>query len=124
LPRSFADKIQEDGMKALIMIGIIAALGVAACDGPYQKSGEKADAAQGTRELIGEGPGEAAGRAIDKILDQARDDMKTSADAMQGHAENVADAIDNRADQLESQADQLRAKAKQKADAIKKAAEQ
>ena len=109
-------------MKTLMMVGLVATLAVAGCDGPYQKSGEKADAAQGTREHIGEGPGEAAGRAIDKSLDQARKEVKASADVMQAHAENVADAIDDRAGQLENQADQLRHDAKRKAEAIKKAA--
>ena len=107
-------------MKALMVIGLAATLALAGCDGPYQKSGEKADAARGTREHIGEGPGEAAGRAIDKSLAQARDEVKANADAMQAHTENVADALDNRAGQLENQADQMRSNAKAQAKAIKK----
>jgi hypothetical protein len=118
----FAKKNQEEAMKALMMIGFAAALAIAGCDGPYQKSGEKADAAHGTREHIGQGPGEAAGRAIDKSLEQASGEMAASADRLQEHAENVADAIDQRAGQMESQADQLRADAKRKAEAIKQAA--
>jgi hypothetical protein len=111
-------------VKSLIPLAVVAVLGLAACDGPYQKSGEKADAARGTREHIGEGPGEAAGRAIDKSLAEARNEMKSNADVMQAHAENVAAAIDNRADQLEAQADQLRHEAKRKAEAVKKAVEE
>ena len=109
-------------MKSLILLGMVAVLGLAACDGPYQKSGEKADAERGTREHLGDGPGERAGRSIDKAMDQANDELKNSAAAMQTHAENVAAAIDNRADQLEDQADKLREDAKRKADLLKKAA--
>lgn len=111
-------------MKPLFLLGMIAALGLAACDGPYQKSGEKADAASGAREHTGSGPGEVAGRAIDKSLAQSREEVRANADDMQTRAENVAAAIDNRADQLEAQADQLRHDAKLKAEAIKKAVEE
>jgi hypothetical protein len=101
---------------------MVAALGLAACDGPYQKSGEKADAERGTRQHLGDGPGERAGRSIDKAMAEANDELKDNADAMQSHAQNVAAAIDARADQLEDQADKLRADAERKAEAIKKAA--
>jgi hypothetical protein len=108
-------------MKGLMPVAIAAVLMVAACDGPYQKAGEKADSERGMREHIGEGPGEAAGRATDKSIAVEQHKMNAAAAAVAGHADNIAEALDKRVDQLEGQAQQLRADTRKDADAMKEA---
>jgi hypothetical protein len=56
-------------MRAVTMLGLLLALGAAACDkGPMQQTGEKIDRATGQDTLIGTGPLEQAGRNVDRAV--------------------------------------------------------
>ncbi len=52
-----------------IMLGLLLAMGAAACDkGPMQRTGEKIDRATGQDKVIGTGPLEQAGRNVDRAV--------------------------------------------------------
>jgi len=52
---------------AVTMLGLLLALGAAACDkGPMQRTGEKIDHATGQDKVIGTGSLEQAGRNVDQ----------------------------------------------------------
>jgi len=56
-------------VRAGTMLGLLLALGVAACEkGPMQRTGEKIDRATGQDKVIGTGPLEQAGRNVDQAV--------------------------------------------------------
>jgi hypothetical protein len=56
-------------VRAGTMLGLLLALGAAACDkGPMQRTGEKIDRATGQDKVIGTGPLEQAGRNVDQAV--------------------------------------------------------
>jgi len=56
-------------MLAGTMLGLLLAMGAAACDkGPMQRTGEKIDRATGQDKVIGTGPLEQAGRNVDQAV--------------------------------------------------------
>lgn len=90
----------------LLLLGT--ALGLAACDGPRENAGEKADAAAGrveSEDTLRSGPAEEMGARQDAAVDAK------------------ADALEAEAESLESEAEERRENARQRADALRKDAE-
>ncbi|QAY76394.1 hypothetical protein [Sphingosinicella sp. BN140058] len=85
---------------------------VAACDGPQEQAGEKADNASGAvdgEDSIESGPAETMGERNDEAADSANDAREAQADALEEQADAARDAADQKAEALEQQADNVRA---------------
>ena len=97
-------------MKHLI---ILIAVALAACDGPRENAGEKADLASGavnSEDTLQKGPAEQLGEKQDRAAEtreRAReaeaDALEAAADERREQADQEADALDNRAEAIRSQ---------------------
>lgn len=97
---------------------------LAACDGPHEQAGEKADASAGAQQgPLESGPSESIGEAQDRVeRDQARA-VDAQADAAEAKADEVRETADQKADALEKQADAIRDAAKQSGETLDKQAD-
>jgi len=97
-------------MRHILKLLVLSAAGLAAaaCDGPRENAGEKADAAAGrvgSEDTLRSGPAEEMGAKQDAA------------------AESQADAMEARAESIEDSAEQAREAARQRAEALRKEAE-
>jgi hypothetical protein len=82
---------------------------LAACDGPQEQAGEKADAASGkSGDMLGSGPAEKLGARADDARESAQDATEARADALEAQADAERDAAEESAEALEQQADRVR----------------
>jgi hypothetical protein len=94
-------------------LAILVAVAVAACDGPREDAGEKADFASGavnSEDTLRQGPAEKLGEKQDQAaatLERAKDAQADALEAAAGErreqADQEADALENRADAIRSQ---------------------
>lgn len=98
---------------------------IAACDGPQEKAGaakdEAAAKAAGLR-YEGNGPGERAGKAADRIDRATAKAREAQADALEDEGQVIQAKADAQADKLEDQAENIRKAAEQRAKSLKKQA--
>jgi hypothetical protein len=83
----------------------------AACDGPQEQAGERADAATGavnSEDSIESGPAETFGERMDEASESAADAVEARADALEDQAAAERDAAEQRAALLEQQAKDVR----------------
>ena len=101
-------------MKRILVPIAVAALGLAAaCDGPREQAGEKADAASGavnSEDSIDKGPAERLGEAQDRVEDNLKDAKEAQADALDDAANAAREQADQQADEMEKRAEQIRGK--------------
>jgi len=103
---------------------IMVAMAVAACDGRNENAGERADAAAGKAQAVGQGPSERLGESLDRADSAAREAVESQAELIRDRADVEADALDAQADRLEARADAMRERAQRAADAIEDRASQ
>jgi len=101
-------------MRLLVLPAATLALSLAAaCDGPREQAGEKADAASGAapgEDSMGKGPAERLGEKQDQIADDIKDAKEAQADALEDAADAKREQADQQADELEKRAEQIRGK--------------
>ena len=100
-------------ISALIVCGLLAA-----CDGPRENAGEKADAAVNASGVIEAGPQERLGEIQDRTAKDRAKAIEAQADTAEDRADEIKTSADQRADALESQAKALRQQAKGQARAL------
>lgn len=86
-------------------------LTIAACDGPQEQAGEKADIESGAvtgNDWMRSGPAETMGARKDEAAAAARRARDMKADALEGQADAQRAAAGERAEALDQQADKLR----------------
>ena len=84
---------------------------VAACDGPQEQAGEKADAQAGaveSEDSLRSGPAETMGERSDEAAASVREAAEARADALDEQADAARDAAEQQAEALEQQAEQVR----------------
>lgn len=94
-------------------LNILLAAALAACDGPRENAGEKADFASGavnSEDTLRKGPAEQLGEKQDKAAgtreranDAEADALEAAAEERRERADQEADALDNRAEAIRSQ---------------------
>lgn len=88
-----------------------AALVLAACDGPQEQAGEKADNASGVvdgEDSVQSGPAETMGERRDQVTDAANDAREAEADALEEQADAARQSANEDAERLEQQAEKAR----------------
>jgi len=101
-------------MRHALIAGAVAALVLAACDGPRETAGEAQDRAAANAagtEYKADGPAERVGEAQDRADKAARADVEA-------RQKEIRTQADTKADRLEEQARELRDDAKKQADAV------
>jgi acyl-CoA reductase-like NAD-dependent aldehyde dehydrogenase len=98
---------------ALTVCGLLAA-----CDGPRENAGEKADAAVNASGVIQGGPQERLGEIQDRTAKDRAKAIEAQADAAEDRADEIKMSAGQRADALERQAKALRQQAKGQANAL------
>ncbi|MBB4858310.1 putative membrane protein YqiK [Novosphingobium chloroacetimidivorans] len=97
---------------------------LAACDGPHEQAGEKADAAAGAQQgPFDSGPSESIGEAQDRVEEDQARAVDARADAAEAKADQARETAEQKADALEKQADAIRDAGKQSAETLDKQAE-
>jgi uncharacterized membrane protein YqiK len=91
---------------------------LAACDGPRDNAGEKADAAVNASGVIQDGPQERLGEIQDRTAKDQAKATEAQADAAEDRADEIKTSADQQADALESQAKALRQHAKSQGEAL------
>jgi hypothetical protein len=87
------------------------ALAVAACDGPREQAGEKADNAAGAvdgEDSLKSGPAESMGERQDQAATSANEAREARADALDEQADSERDSAEQKAEALEQEADKAR----------------
>jgi phage/plasmid primase-like uncharacterized protein len=98
-------------MRIPAALTLAAALAVAACDGPREQAGEKADNASGAvdgEDSVKSGPAETMGERQDEAADSANEAKEARADALEEQADSERDSAAQRAEALEQEADKAR----------------
>jgi hypothetical protein len=105
-------------MRILAGLALVGAA-IAACDGPQENAGEKADVmANASVGRLQDGPQEQVGELRDRVQrDQGRA-AEAHADAAEDRADELRTTADQQADALEQQAAKLRDNAKEQAKAL------
>ena len=86
-------------------------IGLAACDGPREDAGEKADNASGvvgSEDTLRSGREETVGEARDDAATSANEAREARADALEDAAEQAREEADQKAEVLEQQAEKAR----------------
>jgi hypothetical protein len=86
-------------------------LTAAACDGPQEQAGEKADArsrAVDSEDSVRSGPSETMGERADQVAESEKEASEARADALEEQADAARDAAEQKAEALEQQAEQVR----------------
>jgi len=86
-------------------------LPLAACDGPREQAGEKADNASGavkSEDTMRSGPAETMGEKEDRAAEAANDAKEARADALEEEAVAARANANRKAEELRQQADQVR----------------
>jgi hypothetical protein len=86
-------------------------LGLAACDGPREQAGEKADNASGavgSEDTLRSGPAETMGERQDEAAESANEAREARADALDRQADAASDEAERQAEELRQQADRVR----------------
>ncbi len=98
-------------MKSAASILAASFLALAACDGPREQAGEKADAASGatnSEDAMESGPAETMGERQDETAETAAEAREAKADSLEATAEEQREAAEQQAEALEEQAKKVR----------------
>ena len=95
----------------LKLLVLTTALAAAACDGPRENAGEKADADAnlvGSEDTLRSGPAEELGARQDAAAESQADAMEARADAIEDSAKEAREAARQRAEALRKEAEAAR----------------